>query len=156
VDADEVTYPLHIILRYEIEKKLFSGEITVDDIPEYWNSAMLQNFNINTKNDYKNGPMQDVHWPSGAFGYFPSYTLGRMIAAQLFATFIKNHGDFPSLVTQGKFQVLKQWLNTNVHAYGSLLGAEDLLKKVTGQALDPQFFIEHIKNVNNVNRSLNV
>ncbi len=85
VDADEVTYPLHVILRYELEQALLSGELEVRDLPEAWDTKMRDYLGISTIGDAKNGPMQDVHWPSGAFGYFPSYTLGAMMAAQQWA-----------------------------------------------------------------------
>ena len=84
VDADEVCYPLHVILRYEIEKQLISGKIRCEDLPELWDQYMTQFFGLSTRDDFRNGVMQDVHWPSGAFGYFPAYSVGAMIAAQLF------------------------------------------------------------------------
>ena len=85
VDADEATYPLHVILRFEIEQELIEGSIAPRDVPDIWNTKMTEYLGLSTKGNMKDGPMQDVHWPSGAFGYFPSYTLGAMIAAQLWA-----------------------------------------------------------------------
>lgn len=145
VDADEVTYPLHIILRYEIEKKLLNGDITVQDIPTYWDESMTQYLGLSTKKNYKDGAMQDVHWPSGAFGYFPAYTLGRLIAAQLFATFLQTHPNFFQELKSGNFLPLKKWLNENIHAHAASLETNDLLVKVTGKPLDPNCFIEHIR-----------
>src|SRR3546814_10148931 len=89
VDADEVTYPLHVILRYELEQELVNGKLEASQIPEAWDAKMTEYLGISTLADPKDGPMQDVHWPGGAFGYFPSYTLGAMIAAQQWAALEK-------------------------------------------------------------------
>src|SRR6185295_11427326 len=91
VDADEVTYPLHVILRYRIESALIAGKLEPRDIPEVWNEHMTRALALSTDGNYRNGCMQDVHWPSGAFGYFPSYTLGALIAAQLWAAIEKEN-----------------------------------------------------------------
>lgn len=146
VDADEVTYPLHIVLRYELEKRLFNNEINVSDLPAYWDELMKQYLGISTKGNYKDGVMQDVHWPSGAFGYFPAYTLGRLIAAQLFSTFITAHPDFFESVKQGNFQALNEWLSKNIYSQASSLKTDDLLLKVTGKTLDSSYFIKHIED----------
>lgn len=145
VDADEVTYPLHIVLRYEIEKKLFNGELGVEDLPAYWNECMQTYLGISTQGNDKDGVMQDVHWPLGAFGYFPAYTLGRLIAAQLFATFMKTHPDFYTELKQGNFTSLHHWLHTNVYSHAASLSTNDLLIKVTGKTLDSNYFIQHIQ-----------
>jgi carboxypeptidase Taq len=145
VDADEVTYPLHIILRYELEKALMSGDLQLQDLPSAWNERMAQYFDLSTLNNDKDGVMQDVHWASGAFGYFPAYTLGRLMAAQLFDTFRQMHGQFSESVRHGQFQVLTQWLNKNVHSLAASLPVNDLLINVTGAALDPQYFLAHIQ-----------
>jgi carboxypeptidase Taq len=146
VDADEVTYPLHIMLRYEIEKKLFNDELTIKDLPSYWNELMVEYFGISTKANFKDGVMQDVHWPSGAFGYFPAYTLGRMIAAQFFASFIKQFPNFMLQVGEGNFSNLIDWLNKNVFSLASKFSTDELLLKATGASLSPNELIEHIKN----------
>jgi len=145
VDADEVTYPLHVILRYEIEKSLLNDEITVKDLPARWDELMIKYFGISTKNNNKDGVMQDVHWPSGAFGYFPAYTLGRLIAAQLFATFEKSQPQFLGNLKQGDFQPLKNWLRDNVYSHAASLETNALLVKITGKSLDSGYFIDHIK-----------
>jgi carboxypeptidase Taq len=145
VDADEVTYPLHIILRYELEKSLFNGEITIYDLPARWDELLQKYLGLSTKNNDQDGVMQDVHWPSGAFGYFPAYTLGRLIAAQLFATFIKTHANFMENVQQGNFKLLRNWLHENIHSQASLLPTDNLLEKVTGEKLNPEYFIKHVE-----------
>lgn len=144
VDADEVTYPLHIILRYEIEKGLFSQEIMLKDLPAYWNELMQKYFNLSTHQNFTNGVMQDVHWAAGAFGYFPAYTLGRLIASQLFKTFAKQYPHYANDFQQGNFQTLRHWLNVNVCAYGSSLAIDDLLIKITGEDLNSHYFLTHI------------
>ncbi len=145
VDADEVTYPLHVILRYELEKKLFNAEITVQDLPGCWDELMQKYLGLSTKENDQDGVMQDVHWPAGAFGYFPAYTLGRLIAAQLFATFIKAEPNFYAELKQGNFQSLHRWLQKNVYAYAASLPTNDLLVQVTGKALDSDYFIRHVE-----------
>ncbi len=145
VDADEVTYPLHVILRYEIEKELFNDEITVKDLPKRWNELMLKYLNLSTDKNYTDGVMQDIHWPWGGFGYFPSYTLGRLMAAQFFEAFIKSHPNFFDELKQGHFGTLKKWLSENIYLKASSLTPEKLLQQVTGKPLDIQYFIEHVK-----------
>lgn len=145
VDADEVTYPMHIILRYEIEKSLFNGELAIKDLPARWNELMTDYLGLSTLGNDKNGVMQDVHWPAGAFGYFPAYTLGRMIAAQLFATFEKSHPRFHDEVKQGNFVTLRNWLKKQVHEKASSVSVNELLTEVTGEPLNSAYFVERIK-----------
>ncbi|PWY56474.1 carboxypeptidase M32 [Legionella qingyii] len=145
VDADEVTYPLHVILRYEIEQQLFSSEITVADLPEVWDSSMQKYLGLSTKGDDKNGVMQDVHWPSGIFGYFPAYTFGALIAAQLFSAVKKSIPDLKEQLQQGNFTSLLSWLRKNIHQKGRLLTYPELLRQATGEALNPDYYFAHIK-----------
>ncbi len=144
VDADEVTYPLHIMLRYELEKSLFSDALAVSDLPEAWNQAMLNFFDLSTEDNYKDGVMQDVHWAAGLFGYFPSYTLGSLTAAQLFTAAKKEQPEIISQLHQGNFSTLFAWLNQHVHQRASSVSYDTLLKDATGTTLNPQFFIDHI------------
>jgi carboxypeptidase Taq len=145
VESDEVTYPMHIILRFEIEKALIEGEMAVDDIPRVWNTKMEEYLGIVPSSDAE-GCLQDVHWSAGLFGYFPTYSLGAMSAQQIYEA-AKN--DLPLLEEQiqnGNFAPLKAWLNEKVHAVGSLYPtADDLLAAVTGKPLDPQSFITYLK-----------
>jgi carboxypeptidase Taq len=106
VDADEVTYPLHIILRFELEQELISGRLATADLPEAWDAKMSEYLGLSTADDPANGPMQDVHWPSGAFGYFPSYTLGAMIAAQQWAAIGRDIPDADAEIAAGRFDAI--------------------------------------------------
>lgn len=145
VDADEVTYPLHVILRYEIEQQLFSAEISIDELPEVWDSYMQKYLGLSTKGNDKNGVMQDVHWPSGTFGYFPAYTVGALIAAQLFSSVKQSIPDIKDQITQGNFTSLLHWLRENIHQKARMFSYQDLLKHATGEPLNPQHYLMHIK-----------
>ncbi len=144
VDADEVTYPCHVILRYEIETKLIAGALQVADIPEAWDAAMQELLGLSTKDNYKDGCMQDVHWPAGLFGYFPTYTLGALTAAQLFAA---ARDAIPGLCTQiagGQFDALNDWLRARIWSRGSLLETPDLIIEATGAPLSAGAFKRHL------------
>jgi carboxypeptidase Taq len=144
VDADELTYPLHIMLRYEIEKQLLSGELAVRDLPEAWNAGMEQRLGIRPGNDME-GCLQDIHWAVGSFGYFPSYALGAVIAAQLYDSL---RADVPALdeqLARGEFGGLLDWLRTNVYGLGSKMLVQDLLKGATGKPLSATSFIRYVE-----------
>jgi len=143
VDADEVTYPIHVMIRYDIEKDLINGKINIRDVPEIWNMRMKDMLGIEVTN-YKDGCMQDVHWTDGAFGYFPTYTLGAMIAAQFFDT-AKKDKDIEYGIKNGDFQPLVKWLRDNIHSKGSEYSSYDLVKNVTGKPLDVSIFIDHLR-----------
>jgi len=144
VDADELTYPLHIILRYEIEKNLIEGTIDTKDLPDIWDEKMRHYLGLSTKGNYKDGCMQDVHWPGGAFGYFPSYTLGAMIAAQLFSAAKKSHPNLLEEISNGRFMTLNKWLKDCVHSQDSKMLPDELLKKATGSPLSSECFKKHL------------
>ncbi|NWA41026.1 carboxypeptidase M32 [Pseudomonas reactans] len=146
VDADEVSYPAHVILRYEIEKALIEGEIEVEDIPALWNSKMKEYLGIDTVGNYRDGCMQDIHWTDGGFGYFPTYTLGAMYAAQLFQC--ANHA-IPTLqddIARGDLTALFQWLQQNIWQHGSRFTTDQLIQNATGETLNPAFFRKHLEN----------
>lgn len=145
VDADEATYPLHIILRYEIEKALLEGKARMEDLPELWNEKMQNLLGRSTKGDDRNGCMQDVHWPSGAFGYFPCYSLGALIAAQLFAQLSKENPNAPEQIKKGELTGIRQWLNDKVWQHGRRFDYQDLLKRATGEELTADYFLNHLK-----------
>tara|TARA_B100000029_G_scaffold56099_1_gene50807 strand:- start:4771 stop:6261 length:1491 start_codon:yes stop_codon:yes gene_type:complete len=143
VDADEVTYPLHVIIRYKIEKKLIEGDLKVKEIPKVWNMYMKKFLGIIPKK-HKDGCLQDIHWFDGTFGYFPTYTLGAIYAAQLFN---KAKNQMPTLnkqISKGNFSNLIKWLRKNVHQNGSLYNSEDLIKKITGEELNIEYFKKHL------------
>jgi carboxypeptidase Taq len=145
VDADEACYPAHIILRFEIERALMDGEIEVDDIPALWDEKMNAYLGINTKGNFKDGPMQDIHWPGGAFGYFPSYTLGAMYAAQYFATIRKQNPDLDRQIESGNLAPIFDWLNENIWSKASELATDELVERATGEALNPKHFRAHLE-----------
>jgi len=145
VDADEVTYPAHVILRYEIEKGLIEGSLSVRDIPEVWDEKMMKYLGQNTKGNFKDGCMQDVHWPSGAFGYFPCYTLGAMLAAQLFRTIKSQSINLETEIAAGHLNSIGVWLSENIWSQGSSRHPMDLIERATGQTLNPQFFKQHLQ-----------
>ncbi len=144
VDADELTYPLHIMLRYEIEKQLLSGELAVRDLPEAWNAGMEQRLGIRPANDME-GCLQDIHWAVGSFGYFPSYALGAVIAAQLYESL---RTDVPALdeqLARGEFSGLLDWLRTNVYGLGAKMLVQELLKGATGKPLSATSFMRYVE-----------
>ena len=149
VDADELCYPLHIIMRYEIEKQLISGEMSVDEIPEAWEHYMQEFLGLSTKKngeyDYKDGCMQDPHWAFGGFGYFPTYSLGAMTAAQLFQAAKKEDPSCSLGISTGNFQPLNTWLNDNVRNFGSKKTFDQIMLDATGSKLDPVYFMDHLK-----------
>ena len=144
VDADEMTYPAHVILRFQLEQALIAGDLAVADLPGAWNDGLRALLGITPPDDAK-GVLQDIHWYDGAIGYFPSYTLGAMAAAQLMAAARKAAPGLDAALAQGDLSVLVGWLRTNVHAKGSLLGFNDLLLAATGKPLDPTDFLAHIQ-----------
>ena len=143
VDADEICYPLHIIHRFNIEKKLFIDNQNIKDLPDIWNFEFKKILNLDVKSDNQ-GCLQDIHWFSGAFGYFPSYCLGAMIAAQL-KVFLSNHlMSYNDDVRKGNFKNIVLWLKDNIHSYGSKYNANQLLKKTTGKELSSVFYKDHL------------
>ncbi len=143
VEADEVTYPLHVIMRYKIEKSMIEDNLNLEDLPKIWNDYMQKYFGITPDSD-ANGCMQDIHWFSGAIGYFPTYTLGALTAAQLMAKLKSVIPNVPELIQRGDFAPIFEWLKDNIHSKGSLHLANDLLKEATGEYLNPQYFIDHV------------
>ncbi|MCG9695854.1 carboxypeptidase M32 [Shewanella sp. Isolate11] len=144
VDADEVTYPCHILLRFEAEKALIDGSLAVADLPDFWSSQMQSLLGINTDGDYQNGCMQDIHWTLGELGYFPSYTLGAMYAAQFKAKMESQIGDIDSLVADNQLTKIIQWLEDNIWSQGSILTTDELVIQATGEALNPIHFQQHL------------
>ena len=144
VEADEVTYNLHIILRFEIEQALISGEIHPREVPDIWNSRFEELFGLKTPDD-KHGCLQDVHWAYGMFGYFPTYCLGNLYAAQFFETAEKQLGNMEEYFIKGEFKVLREWLLENIHCQGMKYKAPDLCKKITGSPLNHKPFIAYLR-----------
>jgi carboxypeptidase Taq len=145
VDADEVTYPAHVILRYEIERPLVEGDIEVDDIPALWDDKMQALLGIDTRGNYTDGPMQDVHWPGGAFGYFPCYTLGAMYAAQWFQTMRRGKPSLDADIARGDFSGVFDWLRANIWEQASRYPTDELCRRASGGPLDPACFKAHLE-----------
>ncbi|MGL6315714.1 carboxypeptidase M32 [Vibrio sp. WXL103] len=145
VDADELTYPAHVILRYEIERDLINGVIKHTDVPELWDQKMQAYLGLSTKDNYTNGCMQDIHWTDGAFGYFPSYTLGAMYAAQFMAA-MRQQVDVDAAIANADLSPIFTWLSDNIWTKGSLLTTDELVKQATGETLNAQFFQAHLNN----------
>ena len=144
VDADELTYPLHVLLRYELETALIDGSLAIADLPEAWDAAMTRRLGIATGADYANGCMQDVHWFAGLFGYFPLYTVGAVMAAQIYRA-ANAAADVDAAARQGEFDVLVGWLRRNIHGLGQLHGAGALLAEATGAPLGTAAFLDHLR-----------
>ncbi|HEU4612373.1 MAG TPA: carboxypeptidase M32, partial [Kofleriaceae bacterium] len=145
VDADEVTYPAHVILRYEIERPLIEGEIEVEDIPGLWDQKMEQLLGLDTRGNYKDGPMQDIHWTDGAYGYFPCYTLGAMYAAQWFATLRRTRPALDAEIARADFTGIFGWLRTNIWQQASRFETDELTRRASGERLDPKHFRAHLE-----------
>ena len=145
VDADELTYPCHIILRFEIERALINGEIEPDDIPALWDEKMMAYLGVDTRNNYQNGCLQDIHWTDGSFGYFPSYTLGAMYAAQYFATIRKQHADLDLRIAAGDLSPAFDWLKANIWQQASRWETDELVQRATGETLNPAHFRAHLE-----------
>lgn len=145
VDADEVTYPAHVILRYELERDLIEGRIEVADLPELWDAKMQQWLGLSTRGNYQNGCMQDIHWTDGSFGYFPSYTLGAMYAAQLRFALEKELGNMSSVIEAGRLPEVLAGLGRNIWSQGSLHSTDELIRRATGEALNPRWLRQHLE-----------
>lgn len=142
-ESDEVTYNLHIILRFEIEQSLLNGELAVQDIPEAWNSRFRELFGLIPPNDAQ-GCLQDIHWSGGDFGYFPTYTLGNLYAAQFMEQMAVDLGDFASEFRRGQFQPLKQWLSKKIYSVGATQLPSELCENVTGRSLSWEPLVNHL------------
>jgi len=145
VDADEVTYPAHIILRYEIERPLIEGQIEAQDIPALWEAKAAELLGLDLRGNYRDGPMQDVHWPEGLFGYFPCYSLGAMFAAQWFASMRRLHPDLDARIGAGDLSPVFDWLRHNIWSQASRWTTEELAVRASGEALNPAHFKAHLE-----------
>ncbi|MBC7941682.1 MAG: carboxypeptidase M32, partial [Chitinophagaceae bacterium] len=145
VDADEVTYPAHIILRYEIERPLIEGDIEPEDVPALWDAKMKELLGLDTRGNFKDGPLQDVHWPEALFGYFPCYSLGAMYAAQWFAAMRRALPDVDASIGQGDLSPVFDWLREHIWSQASRWPTEELARRASGEALNPAHFRAHLE-----------
>ena len=143
VEADELTYPMHIMVRYEIERMIMNNEVTVDELPKLWNDKMVEYLGIEPK-DYTEGVLQDVHWSAGLIGYFPTYALGSAYSAQFYYTMIKEI-DVEALVKGNNIKVINEWLKEKIHNFGSSRTPKELLFDVTGEDFNPKYYIKYLK-----------
>jgi len=143
VEADEVTYNLHIIVRFRLERAMVDGSLKAADVPGAWNELFTKLFGVTPPNDAL-GCLQDVHWSAGLLGYFPTYALGNLYAAQFFSALKQALPDWETLVRAGNFAPLLGWLRTNIHRHGRIYDANDLCRRATGQPLDPSFYLDYL------------
>jgi len=145
VEADEVSYPLHVILRFEIESKLINGELEASDVPEAWDDRMKKYLGLSTQGNYSDGCLQDIHWTDGSFGYFPSYTLGALNSAQLFAAIKRTHSDWDERLGQGDVTFVHDWLKDAIWSKASSMDSQEIIRQATGEGTNPRWFLAHLK-----------
>ena len=145
VEADELCYPLHVILRYEIESALINSTMEADDLPDAWDEKMHSYLGLSTAGNYKDGCLQDIHWTDGSFGYFPAYTLGALNAAQLFSAFRRQQDDWQELLGSGEVSPIRSWLEEQIWSRGRLLSSQELIETATGEPTNPQYFIDYVR-----------
>lgn len=144
VDADEVTYNLHIAIRYEIEKKIFGDELSVSEIPEFWNDRMEQLLGARPTKDSQ-GVLQDTHWSSGLFGYFPTYTLGNLVSAIIASKMRNDLEDYEGDIKNGNFKPIRKWLKLKIHQHGSIYAPKVLLNNALNEGYNPDYFVDYIR-----------
>jgi carboxypeptidase Taq len=143
IEADEVTYNLHIIVRFEIERDLFSDKIAVNELPQVWNEKYSKYLGVKVENDSE-GVMQDTHWASGLYGYFPSYALGNIYSGQITSAITEAIPDWRNELAKGKLNRVNDWLKTNIYSQGNLYDPEELIKRATGRTLDAQPYLQYL------------
>lgn len=144
VEADELTYNLHILLRFELEVAIMEEKLSVADLPEAWNAKMEEYLGITPENDAQ-GVLQDVHWSAGLFGYFPTYSIGNVLSVQLYDIATGQRPEIKDQIGQGEFDTLRGWLHENIHQHGSKYEPEDLVQRVTGRPLDAQPYLKYLR-----------
>ncbi len=143
VEADEVTYNLHVLIRFELESAILSGNLDIDDLPDAWDSLYEQYLGIAPPDDAK-GCLQDVHWSAGLIGYFPTYTLGNIVSGQIWNAITKALPDVNGLMAKGEFVPILEWLRTNIHGYGSKFEPSELILKATGEPLTSCYYVDYL------------
>lgn len=143
VEADEVTYNLHIILRFELERDLFEGKIKIEDLPQLWKDRMKEMLDVTVETD-SDGVMQDIHWSGGSFGYFPTYSLGNIYGTQFFAKLVEEIPNWNEELEKGNVAILTEWVKKNVQEKGNLFDPPELVREVTGELPDPKYLIQHL------------
>ena len=144
VEADELTYNLHIVIRFELEVALIEGSLAVEDLPAAWNAKMEEHLGLVPKTDAR-GVLQDVHWAAGIFGYFPTYTIGNVLSVQLYEAALEAHPEIPTQMERGEFGLLLGWMRENVHRHGSKYDPEDLIRNATGRSLETAPYLNYLR-----------
>jgi carboxypeptidase Taq len=144
IEADEVTYNLHIIVRYELEKALINGNETIETLPGLWNAKYREYLGIEPATDSE-GVLQDIHWTSG-FGYFPSYTLGNLYAAQIYSALRRTFPNFDERLAGGDTTFILDWLREKMYNFGAIYQPETLMKRVAGEVPNPEYFVRYLTN----------
>ena len=144
VEADELTYNLHVVLRFELEVALIEGSLAVPDLPEAWNAKMEEHLGITPENDAR-GVLQDDHWAIGFFGYFPTYTLGNILSVQLYETAVEAHSEIPGEMQRGEFATLLAWLRANIHTHGKKYDPDDLGARATARPPETGPYLRYLK-----------
>jgi carboxypeptidase Taq len=144
IEADELTYPMHIMLRYDIERMLFDGKISVDELPKVWNDLIEKYLGVRPKNNAE-GVLQDVHWSSGMFGYFPTYALGSAYSAQIYYA-MKKELDIENLIKEKKIEKINTWLKEKIHHYGSSKSPKEIMEIVSGEPFNPDYYVQYLKD----------
>ena len=145
VEADEVSYNLHVLIRFELEKGLLEGTINAPDLPALWNEKYNDYLGVNVDSD-ANGVLQDIHWAHGSFGYFPTYTIGNLAAAQIWRAYCRYDTDWAQTLQQGRLARIRKWLTDNIYCHGACYPPAELLQRVCGEPLNSSYFIEYLKN----------
>jgi carboxypeptidase Taq len=145
VEADELTYCLHVILRFELEVLLIDDKVKVSELPVVWNEKMNEMLGVVPKSD-KEGVLQDMHWSGGSFGYFPTYAIGTIYSSQLFKKLLEQHPGLNDEISKGDFSNILSWLQENIHRYGRLMTADEIIKKTCGDGLNSKVFVEYLKD----------
>ncbi|MBQ0125163.1 MAG: carboxypeptidase M32, partial [Clostridiales bacterium] len=143
-EADELTYPLHVLIRYEIEKDVMAGKIEAKDIPTVWNRKYKDYLGVDVPCD-RDGCLQDMHWSDGSLGYFPTYALGSAYAAQIYDAMAKDI-DIDGALKEGSVRKLADWLKEHLHKYGSSKYPKELIKLATGKDFDPHYYVDYLKS----------
>jgi len=144
VEADEVTYSLHIMLRFELEQELLEGKVKIADLPEVWNARIQEYLGITPPTDAL-GVLQDVHWSSGLIGYFATYALGNLISVQLWEKALADVPDIPAQIERGEFGALREWLRQNVHRHGRKYMPDELVRRVTGEGIQSRSYMRYLQ-----------
>ena len=145
VEADEVSYNLHVFIRFELEKGLIEGTVTASDLPPLWNEKYENYLGVKVDSD-ANGVLQDIHWAHGSFGYFPTYTIGNLAAAQIWHSYCLYDTDYRQTLQQGNLAKIRQWLTENIYCHGAVYPPAELMQRVCGEALNARYFVEYLKN----------